>query len=247
MEELIMNDDGTLEIPENLVPNIVVSNIDTIRESAGEVEKALEVAHKAQESVEAASQMHTTKWSIISNDNKEAIEALQKSSLELSSGLQAVCEAQKVMFENLRKISSATRYLFWLGTCNMATTKLVTAKIKSQLGTASKQKLSQRAKDALSDTLRQLKAQENLFDRLEGVENKYTSLYGEIHDTSKAITEQSETYCNTRISDVKEWWQKGRGMMAKKFSTLTLWLWILGTISILTLLLSIWTFVTIIV
>lgn len=124
-------------IPANIAPT-VLSKIETISQSAENVEKALEAARKAKDSADAASKK-SAGWSLTGKDKKEAIEALQNSGIELAVGIQNIADAQKVMFDNLINITDATKYLFGLGVANIATTRVVIDTITSGLKDASKQ------------------------------------------------------------------------------------------------------------
>lgn len=160
----IVNSNAQL-VPDNIEPT-VMAQIETIKQSAEKVDKALAAAKKAKESADATSQI-TAGWSFTGSEKKKAIEALQKSCLELATGIQDGADAQKEMFDNLQKISVATTTLFRIGTSSIATTTLVINTIELGLKTASKQKISEQAKESLMKLLQQLKAQENLFNKVE--------------------------------------------------------------------------------
>lgn len=165
-------------VPANLAPT-VLSKIETISQSAENVEKALEAARNAKDSADAASKK-SAGWSLTGKDKKEAIEALQNSGLELAVGIQNIADAQKVMFDNLTNITDATKYLFGLGVANIATTRVVIDTITSGLKDASKHKISQRAKESLLGVVQQLKAQEDLFNKVEKLSNRCKLLEKEI-------------------------------------------------------------------
>ena len=254
-------------IPANIAPT-VLSKIETISQSAENVEKALEAARKAKDSADAASKK-SAGWSLTGKDKKEAIEALQNSGIELAVGIQNIADAQKVMFDNLINITNATKYLFGLGVANIATTRVVIDTITSGLKDASKQKISQRAKESLLGVVQQLKAQEDLFNKIEKLSNKCKLLEKEIQTLKgtenaqsnelsltgltrkmlenhnallKQINTQAIAYTESlvdkvRIDSEKRLYEE-KALLEKKTSTLKLWCWILGIVSIINLLIS---------
>lgn len=165
-------------VPVRLGPT-VMAKMDAISESAENVDKALEAAKKAKESADAASKKNAG-WSITGRDKKEAIEALQQSGLELAIGIQNIADAQKVMFDNLLNISEATKYLFGIGIANIATTRVVIDTITSGLQDASKRRINQRAKESLMGVVQQLKAQEDLFNKVDKLTNRTKFLEKEL-------------------------------------------------------------------
>ncbi len=185
-------------IPANIAPT-VLSKIETISQSAENVEKALEAARKAKDSADAASKK-SAGWSLTGKDKKEAIEALQNSGIELAVGIQNIADAQKVMFDNLINITNATKYLFGLGVANIATTRVVIDTITSGLKDASKQKISQRAKESLLGVVQQLKAQEDLFNKIEKLSNKCKLLEKEIQTLKGTENAQSNELSLTGLT-----------------------------------------------
>lgn len=185
-------------IPANIAPT-VLSKIETISQSAENVEKALEAARKAKDSADAASKK-SAGWSLTGKDKKEAIEALQNSGIELAVGIQNIADAQKVMFDNLINITDATKYLFGLGVANIATTRVVIDTITSGLKDASKQKISQRAKESLLGVVQQLKAQEDLFNKIEKLSNKCKLLEKEIQTLKGTENAQSNELSLTGVT-----------------------------------------------
>lgn len=185
-------------IPANIAPT-VLSKIETISQSAENVEKAIEAARKAKDSADAASKK-SAGWSLTGKDKKEAIEALQNSGIELAVGIQNIADAQKVMFDNLINITDATKYLFGLGVANIATTRVVIDTITSGLKDASKQKISQRAKESLLGVVQQLKAQEDLFNKIEKLSNKCKLLEKEIQTLKGTENAQSNELSLTGLT-----------------------------------------------
>lgn len=203
MDEIIVSENN-LPIPADITPN-VLAEMDNISRSAENVDKALKAAKKAKESADAASK-RSAGWSITGKDKKEAIEALQKSGIELAAGIQDIADAQKTMFDNLLKITDATKYLFGLGIANIASTRAVIGQITSGLQDASKRNISQRAKDSLLDVVRQLKAQEDLFLKLEKLANRCKGLEKEVQAVIGSEGDQSDVQSlaglGVRISEV---------------------------------------------
>lgn len=228
-------------VPANLKPE-VLAKMDEISQSAEKVDKAIEAAKKAKDSAEAASKK-SAGWSFTGQDKKEAIKALQQSGIEMSKGIQSVAEAQKVMFDNLQNISKATQCLFGLGAMNMATTRSVIDTITSGLQDASKQQISMKARESLMSVVQQLKAQEDLFCKVEKISNRTKELEKElsaIRGNENTLTTELSLYgLNARMvkqyddlhNEIKTM-AESEALLHKRNSRLKIILWILGILLI---------------
>lgn len=262
------------QTPANLDPK-VLSEIATISSSDEKVKNALEAAKKAMDSADAASKKSAC-WSFTGKDKKEAIEALQKSGIELAIGIQNVADAQKVMFDNLKIIAKATNSLFGLGVSNIACTRAVIDIITTSLKDASKQKLSERARESLMSVVQQLKAQEDLFNKVEKLSNRcklleeeiltikgtenaqsnelsltgltrkmlenYNVLLERINTQTNLVKSETESLIYKVHNDSEKRLYEEKVLLEKKTSTLNLWCLILGGVSIINLLISVFIF-----
>ena len=169
-----MNTDITQEAPQNILPE-AINKINTIVSSSTKIEDALIAAQRAKDKAEEAA---SKKTDIL--HRKEAIEALQSSEIEQSNVLFDVVYNQKELFDALKINADATRKLFFLSTGNLATTQAVIQAIQSK--DFSSETMSENAKKNLLEVLKQLKAQEDLYLRLEGLSNKCKELNKKIED-----------------------------------------------------------------
>ena len=169
-----MNTYKTPETAQSLLPE-AINKINEIVSSSTKIEDALIAAQKAKDKAKEAASKKTDLF-----HRKEAIEALQSAEIEQSNVLSDVVYNQKELFDALKINADATRKLFFLSTGNLATTQAVIQAIQSK--DFSSETMSENAKENLLEVLKQLKAQEDLYLRLEGLSNKCKELNEKIED-----------------------------------------------------------------
>ncbi len=152
-----------------------INKINELVSSSTKIEDALIAAQRAKDKAEEAA---SKKADLL--HRKEAIKALQSAEIEQSNALFDVVCNQKELFDALKINADATRKLFFLSTGNLATTQAVIQAIQSK--DFSSETMSENAKENLLEVLKQLKAQEDLYLRLEGLSNKCKELNKKIED-----------------------------------------------------------------
>jgi chromosome segregation ATPase len=94
-------------------------------------------------------------------------------------------DVQKLTLEYQEKITQITQYLFGLGVSNIAANRSVVRQLELKLKGASKEELSELARQELLNVVKQLKAQEDIME-------KQSKLSSKVHDHDKRIKEQEK-------------------------------------------------------
>ena len=150
------NDVEVVVIDEAEIPNIVTSQFSSLQELSNKYEDALTKAKSAKEAAETAHEKSAGLFK-----KKEAIEALQDAQLDTAEALISMTDVQKLTLEYQEKITQITQYLFGLGVSNIAANRSVVRQLELKLKGASKEELSELARQELLNVVKQLKAQED--------------------------------------------------------------------------------------
>ena len=161
---------GIPEISDEELPQVINDYFTELQKLKNSVNESLEEASIAKESAETASRwvkdehgFWIFKWT--SKNTEETVNNLQKAATDLAKALQTSAQAQKVSFENQEKIGQITRYLFALGVSNMAANRSVVNRLRQELKGTPKSKLNEMARREIYAVIRQLKAQEDLWNK----------------------------------------------------------------------------------
>ena len=144
-------------------PNSLISHFDQL---IATIEEALKKANNAKSSADSAAENEAGR-SVFKDKKKIAIEALQAALIDTCEAQDAIAEALGESFEIQKRMSNAIRYLFGLGCMNMAANRMVVRELEMRLKCASEEELSELEKEELNKVLFQLKAQQDLLDRVE--------------------------------------------------------------------------------
>ncbi len=98
---------------------------------------------------------------------KKAIEELQNAVLAQSEGLFSESEAMRLLFLNQKQLANVSSGLFTFGLMNMTSNRTVYQRLKCELEKASEEELNELAKAELMKIVKQLKAQEDIYNRIE--------------------------------------------------------------------------------
>lgn len=162
-------------LPFNLTPEQLPSVIDAqIRAVHDLEEKIKEAKSRAETAQESAANAH--KKSAGFGKKKEAIEALQDATYDLSKSQDALVESQELNFQLHEKLGTVIRYLFGLGVSNIASNRIVVRQIELHLKNASEEELDDLARQELQNVVKQLKAQEDLMSKQETLSQKLRDL-----------------------------------------------------------------------
>ena len=174
------NDVEVVVVDEAEIPNIVTSQFSSLQELSNKYEDALTKAKSAKEAAETAHEKSAGLFK-----KKEAIEALQDAQLDTAEALISMTDVQKLTLEYQEKITQITQYLFGLGVSNIAANRSVVRQLELKLKGASKEELSELARQELLNVVKQLKAQEDIME-------KQSKLSSKVHDHDKRIKEQEK-------------------------------------------------------
>ena len=106
-------------------------------------------------------------WSLFGGDKKEAIEALQLAVKCQSDVLDDSIEAIKKLFENQEKFAKCISYLYGLGVTSIAANRTVLRELELKLRDASEKELSELARQEIEVVILQLRAQENIQNKID--------------------------------------------------------------------------------
>ena len=174
------NEVEVVVVNETDIPSIVTSQFSNLQELSNKYEHALIKAKSAKESAELA---HGKSAGFFKK--KEAIEALQDAQLDTADALISMTDVQKLTLEYQEKITQITQYLFGLGVSNIAANRSVVRQLELKLKGASKEELSELARQELLTVVKQLKAQEDIME-------KQSKLSSKVQDHDKRIKEQEK-------------------------------------------------------
>lgn len=184
------------------LPTIIGDTYKNITEVDRKISNAVSKADEAKTLADIASKKEAG-WSFFGGDKKEAIEALQSAAISQANALSDSVDANKQLFENQKKMSDALRYLFGLGVANMAANRTVVQELELKLQNASKEELSELARQEITNVILQLRAQEDMQYKLEKHnrilrehKGEIDKILGEINsfeERCKVILESTET------------------------------------------------------
>ena len=178
-----MNKNNNVEVfvvDEKEIPSIVTSQFSNLQKLTNKYEEALTKANSAKESAEIAHEKSAGLF-----EKKEAIKALQDAQLNTAEALIVMNDVQKLTLEYQEKITQITQYLFGLGVSNIAANRSVVRQLELKLKGASKEELSDLARQELLNVVKQLKAQEDIME-------KQSKLSSKVQDHDKKIKEQEK-------------------------------------------------------
>ena len=184
------------------LPTIIGDTYKNITEVDRKISNAVSKSEEAKALADIASKKEAG-WSFFGGDKKEAIEALQSAAISQANALSDSVDANKQLFENQKKMSDALRYLFGLGVANMAANRTVVRELELKLQNASKEELSELARQEITNVILQLRAQEDMQYKLENHnrilrehKGEIDKILGEINsfeERCKVILERTET------------------------------------------------------
>lgn len=144
------------------LPVMIQEQISKLKELDKSVKKAMKAADVAKDSANSARSK-----SAGFGKKKVAIEELQSAGIDLAEAVQSGAEAQKISFEFQTKIAEISKYLFGLGVSNITNNRFVVRELEMKLKGASKEELSELARQELISVVKQLKEQEDILRKQE--------------------------------------------------------------------------------
>ncbi|MEF7664384.1 MULTISPECIES: hypothetical protein [Bacillus cereus group] len=155
-------DSGLSGFNEKDLPVMIQGQISKLKELDKSVKKAMKAADVAKDSANSARSK-----SAGFGKKKVAIEELQSAGIDLAEAVQSGAEAQKISFEFQTKLAEISKYLFGLGASNIASNRFVVRELEMKLKGASKEELSELARQELISVVKQLKEQEDILRKQE--------------------------------------------------------------------------------
>lgn len=158
-------------VDEKMLPELIQGQIIKLRELNESVTAALEAAKSAEEKAKKVKNLSAS-WSLFGDKKKDAIEGLQEVGAELAEAVQYGAKAQKLSFEFQTRLADVTKYLFNLGVGNIVANRVVVRELELRLSGASKEQLSELARNEVISVIRQLKDQEDLLRKQERMQER---------------------------------------------------------------------------
>lgn len=204
-----MSGDMSSFLPENFrnlilnnieeVPSIIVEQTDSLATFAKKQKEAIDAAEIAKQAADSAKAKEVNLFS----GKKVAIEALQETCAAQSSALVNLSAAIQAAFKHQEKIKDITEFLLGIGFINTTLNRMVVRELELRLKNASEKELSDLARKELENVVRQLKAQQDMAQR---IENQKVSL--ERNETNIATLNSELSSLNRKINQMFEKIQK---------------------------------------
>lgn len=159
-EDEIMNvvDIENVDISEESLPEAVSVQFQAI----SEIDKRIREAERnCATAKEIADKMVLAK----ALNQKDAINTTQDAVRSIADAQTALSDAQKILFENQQKMANGMRYLLMLGASNIAMSRIVITELEAKLKQATKEQLSENAREELINVIKLLREQESAFSR----------------------------------------------------------------------------------
>lgn len=177
-------------------PTVITKVCERIKSIGENIEHSKE---KAQNALNAANEAKEKKavWSIFGKNKKEAIEALQVASIEQADALSCSIDANSELFKNQLEMSQAIKYLFSLGVASIASNRTTVREIEMKLRNASKEELSDLARKELESVVKQLRAQESIYTKLDGHDilfNEHKCIIDEVESKVEGIQQTIDSF-----------------------------------------------------
>ena len=175
-----------INIDEADLPDVISQQFESIIEIDRRIQEAEKSCTTAKE---ASNKMILVK----ALNQKDAINATQDAVRSLADSQTALTDAQKMLFENQQNMAIGMRYLLILGASSIAMNRVVIAELEAKLKKASKEQLSQKAREELIGVIKLLREQESAFSKQDRMSDQIKSHGREIETIHRVDAEQDET------------------------------------------------------
>lgn len=142
-------------------------------------------------------------WSLFGTDKEKAIKALQNAVSDQADALKDSVEASKELFDNQKKMIQSINYLFGLGVSNMAANRTVVRELTLKLQNASKEELSELARKEIEAVIMQLRAQEDMWNRMEKHDSILREHKADIDKTALSLEAVNRTI-QTKLDTIEQ-------------------------------------------
>lgn len=192
----IESENGIISVNTENIPDIVAGRIEEITSIEKEVNNSEASAKKAMEYVNSQMTRYEEKGKWIfkhrSGNTKDIVEDTQEAIEQLASAQQVSVKALKKSFEFQKKLAETSKYLFELGCANITVNRVAVRAIEAKLNGASKEEISELARQEMLAVVRQLKEQEDILKKQEFLTSKVKENVSRLDEKDALDKEQSD-------------------------------------------------------
>ena len=186
---------GIVSVNIETIPDIVAGRIEDISALENEVKQSEESAKDAMQFVtQMAHYQEKGVWIFRhrAGNTKDIIEDTQVSVEKLAAAQQVSVSAMKKSFEFQKKLAETSKYLFELGCANITVNRIAVSAIEAKLNGASKEEISELARQEMMAVVRQLKEQEDILKKQEFLSSKVKENSSRLNEKELLDKEQTE-------------------------------------------------------
>ena len=175
-----------INISEEELPDVISEQFKVIMETDKKIQEAEIGCATAKEIADRMNHAKTL-------NQKDAINTTQDAVRSLAEAQAALSIAQKMLFENQQKMADGMRYLLVLGASSIAMNRVVIAELEAKLKQATKEQLSEKAREELIGVILLLREQESAFSKQDRMSEQIKSHGKEIETIHRVDEMQDET------------------------------------------------------
>ena len=187
--------------PEDL-PTVITQTVNNLTAIDTKIQQSEEKAIIAADTAKIA-KSKSAGWSLFGTDKEKAIKALQNAVSDQANALKDSVEASKELFDNQKKMIQSINYLFGLGVSNMAANRTVVRELTLKLQNASKEELSELARKEIEAVIMQLRAQEDMWNRMEKHDSILREHKADIDQTALSLEAVNRTI-QTKLDTIEQ-------------------------------------------
>lgn len=199
--------EGLSTIKIDQLPEMISSQIDSITALEKKVATCDDSAKQAMEYVSSQMTRYQEKGKWIfrhrSGNTKDSIVDTQNAVDMLAAAQNVSTEALKQSFEFQKKLADVSKYLFDLGCANITTNRISVRAIEAKLSGASKDEISELARQEMLSVVKQLKEQEDILNKQEEIKTKVKSLVERLNENDE-LDEKLAAQINALYSQLSE-------------------------------------------
>ena len=188
------------------LPDSISGMITEISDLEKEVINSEESAKKAMQYVNDEMTRYEKKGKIFihrSGNTKDIVGDTQEAVEKLADAQQVSVSALKKSFEFQKRLAEVSKNLFELGCANITMNRTVVLAIEAKLNGASKEQISELARQEMMNVVRQLKQQEDIFKKQESLTSKVKDNVSRLNEKDILDRQQSETI-QQNAKDIKQ-------------------------------------------
>lgn len=167
--------------------DLVSKSVDSISEIEDKVASSMQNAEDAKSDAENAWRKNVGFF-----NKGEIIENLQRATKKVAHAAADSAETQQLLFKHQCILANVCKKLFAIGITNLATTQNTIRAVEMKLKGASEEEISQLARVELMNVVRQLKAQEDIFNKQQMMADKIKGLNNSINEQSDLLEKTTE-------------------------------------------------------